>query len=443
MTGGAKVTWVSATLLVIGFAALLVIVFMTFRLVERAQIDLSTAGSERNLAATAVQMRNGFLAAESSQRGYIATGNEIYLAPYSSGKVQANQALKNLVSLMRPSQKTSPATERLIFLASEKFQEMDATITLKRQGGDAEALALLRSNRGKALMDEANVFISSLIRTADAGIADGETRQKAGLFDLRRIVLASAALILAVVVATYGMITAFTRRLGRAHDEVALLNSDLERRVQHRTSELSVARDRAELLLAEVNHRVANSLALVASMVGLQSRSAESAETKVALSETQARITAVALVHKKLYLSGDVHSVALEEFLASLLQQVEVSMRDAGHTASLKAELASLKMPTDKSVSVGVIAAEWVTNAFKYAYPAASGEIRVFLKHVGQGRAELVVEDDGVGFQADQRPQGTGLGTKLVSALAASLGASVDYIDRRPGLSARLTLPSN
>jgi len=443
VTGGAKVTWVSATLLVIGFAALLVIVFMTFRLVERAQIDLSTAGTERNLAATAVQLRYGFIAAESSQRGYIVTGNEIYLAPYSSAKSQANQALTKLLSLMEPSQKTSAATGRLVLLVDEKFEEMDETITLKGQGDDAEALALLRSNRGKALMDEARVFISSLIRTADSAIADGESRQKAGLLDLRRIVLAAAALILAVVAATYGIITAFTRRLARANREVALLNSDLERRVQHRTSELSVARDRAELLLAEVNHRVANSLALVASMVGLQSRSAESAETRMALTETQARITAVALVHKKLYVSGDVHSVALEEFLASLLQQVEVSMRDAGHTASLKAQLVPVKMPTDKSVSVGVIAAEWVTNAFKYAYPAAHGEIRVILKHDDQGHAELVVEDDGVGFQADQRPQGTGLGTKLVSALAASLGASVDYRDRRPGLSARLRLPSN
>ena len=383
------------------------------------------------------------LAAESSERGYIATDNEIYLAPYSTAKLQINQGLGKLGDLEAAAQPRSPATEHLFVLIKEKLQDMDTTIGLKRQGSDAEALSLLRSNHGKALMDEATVFVSSIIRAADVGIAESELRQREGLFGLSRIIFLSAVMILTVVATTLLIINAFTRRLGRALAEVAQLNSDLEQRVQHRTTELTVAKTRAELLLAEVNHRVANSLALVASMVGLQSRSAQSAETKIALSETQARITAVALVHQKLYTSGDVHNVALDEFLRSLLEQVGVSMSAAGHAASFKPVLAPLKMPTDKSVSLGVIAAEWVTNAFKYAYPSGTGEIRVILKHDGQANAELIVEDDGVGFHANQRPQGTGLGTKLVNAMAANLGGRIEYADRRPGTSARLILPIN
>ncbi len=440
---GPRITAASAALLAIGCVALLLIVATTFQLAERAQVDLKRSISSRAISTAAVQLRYGLQAAESSQRGYIASGNEVYLAPYSTGKALADQQLHNLLNLLGPEQSSSPATLRLMILVGEKFDEMDSIIALKRARLDDEALAVLHSNRGKALMDEANVFLSSIIRNADAALSENALQQKDGLLRLRGIILAAAALILLVVGATLAMIVPFARYLGRTRDEVASLNAGLERRVEERTSELTVARDRAELLLAEVNHRVANSLALVASMVGLQSRAASSEETRLALTETRSRISAVALVHKELYVSGDIHSIALEGFLSGLLQHLEVSMRDAGHKALLKPNIAPVTMPTDKSVSVGVIATEWVTNAYKYAYPDGAGEIRVSLRHDGEGLIELRVDDDGVGRQAHPKPQGTGLGTKLVNAMAASLGGRIEYVDAKPGTSARLILPES
>jgi two-component sensor histidine kinase len=442
MISRSRVTVASAALLAIGFAALMVIVGMTFRLAERAQADLATSLSARNLATVAAQLRYGLNSAESSQRGYVASGNEIYLAPYGTAKAEVSNQVARLVELYGESSLKDAAVQRLLILVDEKLQEMDTTIALKRDRRDAEALAVLRSNRGKALMDEANVFISSIIRHADSSLDANAERQKAGLFDLRRVIAASAILILLVVAVTLAVITGFARSLGRARDEVAELNADLERRVQERTSELSTARDRAQLLLAEVNHRVSNSLALVASMVGLQARAAATDETRTALSETQARISAVALVHKQLYGSGDVRSVDLSGFLSSLLEQLDVSMRDAGHQATLKAEIAPISLPTDKSVSLGVIAAEWVTNAFKYAYPQGAGEIRVTLKREVDGSAVLRVDDDGVGRREQKSPKGTGLGTRLVNAMAMSLGGQVEYLERSPGTSARLILPA-
>ena len=89
---------------------------------------------------------------------------------------------------------------------------------------------------------------------------------------------------------------------------------------------------------------------------------------------------------------------------------------------------------------VGVIVTEWVTNAFKYAYPHGAGEVRVKLKRLGDGQGELVVEDDGVGRVGDA-PKGSGLGTRIVSAMARTIGAEIDYFPRRPGTSARLAFP--
>jgi two-component sensor histidine kinase/CHASE3 domain sensor protein len=432
----------STALLMIGFFFLVLIVAMTFRLAQRTQEELAAGILARDVATAAVELRSGLLAAESSQRGFLANGNEIYLAPFSTAKTRSFRQLDTLKDLLAPDASAQKVLERLDTLVHEKFVELDQTIALKREGRNEEAMVILRSNRGKALMDEANVFLSSIVRRANDALAVNFAEQNRGLQQLSQIILFAAVCILLVVAATLWVIRGFVRSLRRAQDELTAVNAGLEKRIELRTVELTAARDRAEVLLAEVNHRVANSLTLIASMVGMQARTSTSAETRAALSETQSRISAVAVVHKKLYTSGDVETVALGEFLPSLLQQLETSMRESGHESFLKPDIAAMSLSTDKSISLGIIAAEWVTNAFKYAYPDGKGEIRVTLTQAEGGMAELRVEDDGVGRATDPVVKGTGLGTKLVSALASSLGGRVDYETGQQGTSARLSLPA-
>lgn len=432
----------STALLMVGFFALVLIVALTFRLAKQTQGDLVEAISARDIATASVELRYGLQAAESSQRGFLANGNQIYLAPFGTAKTRAFRQLDTLTALLKSDASAHAVLERLVILIHEKFAELDETIGLKRDGRADEAMEILRSNRGKALMDEVNVFLSSIVRRANDTMAVKFAQQNVGLRQLSQIILIAAVCILMVVAATLWVIRGFVGSLRQAQDEVIAANARLEQRVNERTAQLTSARDRAEVLLAEVNHRVANSLALVASMVGMQARASGSAETRAALSETQSRISAVAVVHKKLYTSGDVDTVALGEFLPSLLEQLETSMRASGHQSFLKSDIAAVSLPTDKSVSVGIIAAEWVTNAFKYAYPNGKGEIRVMLMRSEGGMAELRVEDDGVGRAPDPVVEGTGLGTKLVSALASSLGGRVEYAAGQPGTSARLSLPA-
>jgi two-component sensor histidine kinase len=238
------------------------------------------------------------------------------------------------------------------------------------------------------------------------------------------------------------MVLSSLRTIARARDEVQQLNSTLEKRVAERTAELTRARDRAEVLVDEVNHRVANSLSIVAAMVGLQSKYSDSPATRDVLQETQGRISAISQLHKRLYTSKDARLVALDEYLAGLLEHLEASLRGGGYRAQLTQDLAPISMPTNKSINLGVVATEWVTNAFKYAYPDSSGEIRVSLRQVANGGpVELVVEDDGIGRDADAGPKGTGLGTRLVNSMAGSMGAQVSYEARRPGTKARLVIP--
>jgi two-component sensor histidine kinase/CHASE3 domain sensor protein len=423
-------------LLAVGFLTLFGIVGMTIWLSDRAQFYFDEVIAARDTRGAAVALRDAVRTAESSQRGYLITGNEIYLAPYDNARTLAQRQLQSLIGMIA-SPDQAAMRERLAAVIAEKISEMDQAIAVKRDGRDADALALFRTNRGKALMDEANVFLNGVILTADERLTAGVAEQSSNTTMLRWVSLVGGVVIVLVIGIVVITVVRYTREIAAARDEVRTLNTSLEDRVQRRTADLARARDRAEVLLSEVNHRVANSLTLVAALVKLQSNAVKDQAAKDALAETQGRIYAISLVHKRLYSSGDVRFVALDEYLSGLLEHLETSMRAEGLTASLRSELAPLKLRTDASVNLGVVVTEWVTNAFKYAYPEHPGEIRVRLTDLTDGRAELLVEDDGIGRRPDSKIKGTGLGTRIVNAMATTMAAQIAYIPRNPGTAAR------
>ncbi|SEQ01624.1 Two-component sensor histidine kinase, contains HisKA and HATPase domains [Devosia sp. YR412] len=203
--------------------------------------------------------------------------------------------------------------------------------------------------------------------------------------------------------------------------------------------EMREARERAEMLLGEVNHRVANSLAMVAALVGLQANAVANDDAKQALAETQARIQAIAGVHRHLYTNEDVRSVQIGDYLQSLAAELQTSMRATGNDSRIVVTAENIAIPTEKAASIGVIVTELVTNAIKYAYAGSNkGDVRILMAR-GLGESiDLAVEDDGVGWDGTGKPQGTGLGSRIVKAMASSLGATVAY--RSEGGGTRVSL---
>jgi two-component sensor histidine kinase len=219
----------------------------------------------------------------------------------------------------------------------------------------------------------------------------------------------------------------FLELLGSAIDQ-AIEKARLQREKERAEAEVREARDRAELLLHEVNHRVANSLALVAGLVRMQAAALEDPVAKNALEETQARITAIAGIHRRLYTSDDVRFVEIDAYLRSLLDEFATAMASVGQEHSVRLLAEPIRIATDKAVSVGVIVTELVTNAFKYAYPeSGQGEVRVRLNRTDEETACLAVEDDGIGWSGTGDARGTGLGSRIVHAMAKTLGSTVNY----------------
>jgi two-component sensor histidine kinase len=226
----------------------------------------------------------------------------------------------------------------------------------------------------------------------------------------------------------------------------ALRQARLQKARDEAEAEVHAARDRfaalaaeREVLLREVNHRVGNSLQIIASLLHLQASSAVEDDVKAALTNAMGRVAAVAQVHRRLYTSHDLKSVLLNQYLDALLEDLRRST-EGNRMSRLTLKAEPVEIDPDRAVAIGIIVNELVMNAVKYAYPDGPGPIHVRL--VAQGPdVELSISDDGVGLNAKADPRSTGMGQRIVSAMAAKLCASVDRDPSHSGTRIVLRFP--
>ena len=208
-----------------------------------------------------------------------------------------------------------------------------------------------------------------------------------------------------------------------------------EREVRASRDRLEVLAAQQAVLLREVNHRVANSLQLITSLIELQARKVTDPTARQMLRQAAERVEAVTLVHRRLYTGDNVEFVEMDDYLTGLVEELQRATQAAepsgqGNASRIELTAEPIRVETDKAVPIGLIVNELVTNALKYAYPkGSSGPVRVKLQRgAGEGgeMLRLTVEDDGIGYpHADAAPKGSGLGSLIVGSMAQSLRATV------------------
>ncbi len=186
------------------------------------------------------------------------------------------------------------------------------------------------------------------------------------------------------------------------------------------------------ILLQEMNHRVANSLQIIASVLMQRVRSVQSEEVRGHLRDAHHRVMSVATLQRQLAstASGD---VKICPYLTDLCASIGASMIPDPEVLTLTVEGDDSVTTADRSVSMGLIVTELVINSLKHAFPhERKGTITVGFKRAADSWA-LTVADDGVGLPSDYATAKSGLGTGIVNALAAQLSAEMEITSADPG----------
>jgi chemotaxis protein methyltransferase CheR len=200
------------------------------------------------------------------------------------------------------------------------------------------------------------------------------------------------------------------------------------------TARRLVERERDELLrqkgllLEEMQHRVANSLAIIASILLMKARTVRSPETRAHLEDAHKRVMSVATVQKYLHPAEGGASIELGSYLKQLCDSLSSSMIN-DEFCSINTKVSEAGVTSSAAVSLGLIVTELVINALKHAFPEAKpGCVVVVAYEVNGTDWKLTVSDNGSGPSVDGAwpPAKIGLGTSIVTALAASLEARVD-----------------
>jgi PAS domain S-box-containing protein len=196
-----------------------------------------------------------------------------------------------------------------------------------------------------------------------------------------------------------------------------------------------------DMLLKEIHHRVKNNLQVVCSLLSMQSQSVSDPEARSVFSQTETRVRSMALVHEKLYRSGDLAEIDFGDYVSGLTRQITAGFNREEIRCDVSTERVMLGI--DVAIPCGLIANELITNSFKHAFPdRAQGHIEVTVRRHDDRHVALTVRDDGVGLpeDVDVRSMNT-MGMTLINSLADQISASVT-VERSAGTAMVITFPA-
>ncbi len=202
---------------------------------------------------------------------------------------------------------------------------------------------------------------------------------------------------------------------------------------------------------AEANHRIANNLSMIASLIRMRgasvckdTRRMSGDQVRLILEEFGGRLDTVALLHRLLASGPQAAPIDIAVYLRDVAEAVVSSLAFAGATELQVTSDPGCFVSPETALSLGLIAGELVTNAVKYAHPTGvAGQIRLACRRRSDGNIAIEVSDDGVGLPEGVDPmKSSHLGFRLVRSLADQLGATIAFHSDALGLNFALQLPA-
>jgi two-component sensor histidine kinase len=214
-----------------------------------------------------------------------------------------------------------------------------------------------------------------------------------------------------------------------------LLGIAIER--ARREQKLRDAVSARELLLREADHRIKNSLQLVASLLGMQRSRLSDPEAAAAVDEAIARVRSVAQAHRAFQLSSDLRRVPFGQILRDICEHV------GGFAAQISLEChaeGDFELDSERAIPLGLLVSELLTNAVRHAYPAGEAGVVRASAAERDGMLSIAISDDGAGLTFDPgQDEAPSLGMTIVRALCRQIGAEL-AVDSKPGQGTSVTV---
>lgn len=292
------------------------------------------------------------------------------------------------------------------FLAKGNYKDAYEISQLLKQANDS----LARNEARQRLLRE-RLRYDSLQQAAKAKTYQQDLfRKQSEIESSRKILyLAIAALVLALLLAL-----AFYRNYRNTRKASRIIENSLAEK---------------ETLLKEIHHRVKNNLQIISSLLNLQANRTEDENLKRIMSEAKNRISSMALIHQKIYQSGNLSTVDFQAYIEQMAQSIDANFNNEKKNIRFRIDTQGISLDIDTSIPLGLIINELLTNSYKYAFAERnSGTIGITLKEKNAEELELHVWDDGKGLPANFDPATLGsLGVKLVKGLASQVKGSVRF----------------
>ena len=217
------------------------------------------------------------------------------------------------------------------------------------------------------------------------------------------------------------------------------INHDITERKQAE-EQIKKSLKEKNILIKEIYHRVKNNLAVVSSLLNMQSKYINDKKAIEAFKETRDRVMSMSMVHTQLYNSDDYTNVEYKKYVKNLVSRVFYTAKISGQV-KLHLELDDVTVPIDKAIPCGLLLNELVTNALKHAFPKnRKGNLRIIMRSLKDEYCEIIVKDDGVGIPENfDLEKSKSLGLKLINLLVKQISGTLE-IESKQGTEFRIRL---